>query len=42
MESSDPTSELLELAKKFGGEIPELEVRRPSLEDIYLRMIEEK
>ena len=30
----------MELAKKFNGEIPELTVTRPSLEDIYLTMIE--
>jgi hypothetical protein len=28
-----------ELASRFGGEIPELTVTRPSLEDIYLAMI---
>ncbi len=28
-----------ELAGRFGGEIPELTVTRPSLEDIYLAMI---
>jgi hypothetical protein len=28
-----------ELASRFGGEIPELAVTRPSLEDIYLAMI---
>jgi len=24
---------------RFGGEVPELQVRRPSLEDIYLDLI---
>ena len=24
---------------QYGGEVPELEVRRPSLEDIYLELI---
>jgi hypothetical protein len=27
------------LSKKLGGEIPELSVTRPTLEDIYLSMI---
>jgi ABC-2 type transport system ATP-binding protein len=30
------------LAAQFPGEIPELQVLRPSLEDIYLSMIGEK
>lgn len=38
----EPTKELLALQAHFRGEIPELEVRRPSLEDIYLEMIEGK
>jgi ABC-2 type transport system ATP-binding protein len=29
-----------ELAAKFGGEIPGLTVTRPTLEDIYLSMID--
>ena len=28
-----------ELGLRFGGEVPELAVLRPTLEDIYLRMI---
>ena len=28
-----------ELGGRFGGEVPELAVLRPTLEDIYLRMI---
>ena len=34
-----PTKTVLELAARFDGEIPELVVERPSLEDVYLRMI---
>ena len=38
---SDNTTEVvLELAKRFNGNVPELSVTRPSLEDIYLTMIE--
>jgi hypothetical protein len=28
-----------QLAARFGGEVPELTVTRPSLEDVYLAMI---
>lgn len=38
--SENPTSAVLELAKRFNGDIPDLTVTRPSLEDIYLTMIE--
>jgi ABC-2 type transport system ATP-binding protein len=34
-----PTKTVLELSARFGGEVPELVVERPSLEDVYLRMI---
>ncbi len=34
-----PTQTIAELAQQFDGEIPELRVLRPSLEDIYLSMI---
>lgn len=40
-DTSTPTAFVGELAARFGGEIPELSVIRPSLEDIYLRLIEE-
>lgn len=40
-ESNQPTEFIKELAAKYHGEIPELQVIRPSLEDIYLRMIGE-
>jgi ABC-2 type transport system ATP-binding protein len=34
-----PTKTVTELAAQFDGEIPELVVERPSLEDVYLKMI---
>lgn len=38
--SATPTQLVAELAQQFNGrEIPELTVRRPSLEDVYLQMI---
>ena len=37
-----PTALVTELAARYGGEIPGLQVVRPSLEDVYLRMIENK
>ena len=36
-----PTRTVAELSARFGGEIPGLLVRRPSLEDVYLTMIGE-
>ena len=38
-ESNNPTAVVTKLAAQFGGEIPDLSVTRPSLEDIYLKMI---
>ena len=38
-ESDNPTAVVAKLASQFGGEIPELAITRPSLEDIYLKMI---
>ena len=38
-ESDHPTAVVTKLAAQFGGEIPELAITRPSLEDIYLKMI---
>ncbi len=39
-EASDiPTAVVNKLAAQFGGEVPELAITRPSLEDIYLKMI---
>ena len=37
--SDNPTAVISSLAASFNGEIPELVVTRPSLEDIYLEMI---
>jgi len=38
--SDNPTAHVLELSTRLGGDIPELTISRPSLEDIYLKMIE--
>lgn len=38
-ESDNPTAVVTKLSAQFGGEIPELSITRPSLEDIYLKMI---
>ena len=40
-EVANPTEFVSNLANEFSGEIPELQVIRPTLEDIYLRMIGE-
>jgi len=37
--SDNPTTLVASLASRFNGEVPELIVTRPSLEDIYLEMI---
>jgi len=39
--TKDPTTEVLKLSQRFGGSVPELEVSRPNLEEIYLKMIGE-
>jgi ABC-2 type transport system ATP-binding protein len=36
-----PTALLRDLAARFPGEVPDLAVARPTLEDVYLRMIGE-
>ena len=41
IETKDPTTEVIRLNHIFNGEIPELEVSRPNLEEIYLKMIGE-
>ncbi len=41
VDSDYPTAEVAKLMEKYNGEIPGLSVTRPSLEDIYLRMIGE-
>jgi len=38
-ESDNPTAVVTRLAAQFGGEIPELVITRPTLEDTYLKMI---
>ncbi|UWP83965.1 ABC transporter ATP-binding protein [Dactylosporangium fulvum] len=37
--TDSPTAVVTRLAEQFGGEVPGLTVTRPSLEDVYLRMI---
>lgn len=37
--TATPTLEVARLAERFGGEVPELVVTRPSLEDTYLSLI---
>ena len=37
--TDEPTKLVGELAARFGGEVPQLVVRRPSLEDVYLELI---
>lgn len=39
--SKNPTEEVIKLGQRFNGQIPELQVLRPNLEEIYLRMIGE-
>ena len=38
-ETDTPTAFVAELAARFPGEVPDLAVARPTLEDVYLRMI---
>jgi ABC-2 type transport system ATP-binding protein len=38
-ETATPTAFVQELAARFPGEVPDLAVSRPTLEDVYLRMI---
>lgn len=40
--TDNPTAVVSRLSAQFDGDIPELQVTRPSLEDIYLQMIEGK
>ena len=40
-QTMDPTQAVLELAARLGGEIPGLEVRRETLEDVYLTLIQD-
>ncbi|MEJ7628970.1 MAG: ABC transporter ATP-binding protein [Nocardioidaceae bacterium] len=38
----DPAAVVVALSERFRGQVPDLEVRRPDLEDVYLSMIEER
>jgi ABC-2 type transport system ATP-binding protein len=38
-ETATPTALVAQLAARYGGEVPGLTVTRPTLEDVYLRMI---
>ncbi|WP_370022364.1 ABC transporter ATP-binding protein [Planotetraspora sp. GP83] len=40
VETDTPTKTVLELTRRYDGEVPELTVTRPTLENIYLRLIE--
>lgn len=40
-QTMDPTQAVLELSARLGGEIPGLEVRRETLEDVYLTLIQD-
>ena len=39
IDTDEPTAVVAALSSRFGGEIPELTVNRPTLEDVYLQMI---
>ena len=39
MVTSTPTRAVADLSARFAGEVPDLEVRRPTLEDVYLSII---
>ncbi|WP_308167271.1 ABC transporter ATP-binding protein [Catellatospora tritici] len=41
-QTDHPTDAVRRLSERFGGEVPELTVTRPTLEDIYLEMLGEK
>jgi ABC-2 type transport system ATP-binding protein len=38
--TDEPTAFVAQLAEEYGGEVPGLTVNRPTLEDVYLRMID--
>ena len=40
-ETDTPTAVVGELAARFGGEVPNLAVTRPTLEDMYLSLVDE-
>jgi ABC-2 type transport system ATP-binding protein len=37
--TAEPTRTVTELAASLGGEVPDLSVSRPTLEDVYLEMV---
>ena len=37
--TTEPTALVSRLAGQFGGEVPQLAVSRPSLEDVYMQLI---
>lgn len=39
LHTSDPTQVIVELSRRFSGEVPGLEVQRETLEDVYLALI---
>jgi ABC-2 type transport system ATP-binding protein len=39
-ETDTPTKLVAELSARYGGEVPDLTVTRPTLEDVYLRLTE--
>ncbi|MFN8082360.1 MAG: hypothetical protein U0Q19_22605 [Kineosporiaceae bacterium] len=39
--TTEPTALITRLSEQFAGEVPELQVVRPSLEEVYLSMIGE-
>ncbi len=40
--SATPAALVCELSTRYGGEVPGLEIYRPTLEDVYLELVEEK
>ena len=39
LETAHPAQVVVEVASRLGGDVPELSVTRPSLEDIYLQLV---
>jgi ABC-2 type transport system ATP-binding protein len=39
-ETDSPTALVAELSRRFGGEVPNLSVTRPTLEDVYLSLVD--
>ncbi len=38
-ETTTPTALVLDISRRLGGEVPQLSVDRPTLEDTYLRLV---